>query len=70
MQATRPQAPQWLSVLSDEQLRAIHAASLEVLAHTGCIVPVAEARELLAGAGGPAWRPTGVTSRRKRWSER
>lgn len=53
--------PQWsggaqrktqrLSVLSDDQLEAIHAASLDVLARTGCLVPVAEARDLLAGAG-------------------
>jgi trimethylamine:corrinoid methyltransferase-like protein len=42
---------QRLSILSDEQLRAIHAASLDVLAQTGCLVPVAEARDLLAGAG-------------------
>lgn len=43
--------PQWLSVLTDDQLQAIHAASLDVLARTGCLVPVSEARDLLAGAG-------------------
>jgi trimethylamine--corrinoid protein Co-methyltransferase len=42
---------QQLTVLTDHQLQAIHAASLDVLARTGCLVPVAEARELLAGAG-------------------
>jgi hypothetical protein len=42
---------QWLRVLSDDQIHAIHAASLDVLAHTGCLVPVVEARDLLAGAG-------------------
>ena len=45
------QRKQWLSVLSEAQLEGIHAASLEVLWHTGCIVPLAEARDLLAGAG-------------------
>jgi trimethylamine--corrinoid protein Co-methyltransferase len=43
--------PQQYSVLSDDQLRAIHAASLDVLAATGCLVPAPEARDLLAGAG-------------------
>jgi trimethylamine--corrinoid protein Co-methyltransferase len=43
--------PQQYSVLSDDQLRAIHDASLEVLAGTGCLIPTAEARDLLAGAG-------------------
>ena len=38
-------------MLSEDQLEGIHAASLEVLAHTGCIVPLAEARDLLAAAG-------------------
>jgi trimethylamine--corrinoid protein Co-methyltransferase len=49
-QTRRPKA-QHLSVLSDDQLQAIHEASLEVLARTGCLVPLAEARDLLAGAG-------------------
>ncbi len=40
-----------MSVLSEDQLEGIHAASLEVLAQTGCIVPLAEARDLLAAAG-------------------
>jgi trimethylamine--corrinoid protein Co-methyltransferase len=48
---TRRRKPQQLSVLSDAQLQAIHAASLEVLARTGCLVPLAEARDLLADAG-------------------
>jgi trimethylamine--corrinoid protein Co-methyltransferase len=43
--------PQQLSVLTEDQLQAIHAASLDVLARTGCLVPLAEARDLLAGAG-------------------
>jgi trimethylamine---corrinoid protein Co-methyltransferase len=43
--------PQQYSVLSDEQLQAIHNASLDVLETTGCLLPVAEARDLLAGAG-------------------
>jgi trimethylamine--corrinoid protein Co-methyltransferase len=47
--ARRIQQP--YSVLLDDQLQAIHAASLDVLARTGCLVPVPEARELLAGAG-------------------
>ena len=63
------QRKQWLSVLSEAQLEGIHAASLEVLAQTGCIVPLAEARDLLAAAGA-RWRASGSTSRRKRWSER
>jgi trimethylamine--corrinoid protein Co-methyltransferase len=46
-----PRRKQWLSVLSEEQLEAIHAASLEVLWQTGCVVPLPEARELLASAG-------------------
>jgi trimethylamine--corrinoid protein Co-methyltransferase len=45
------QPKQWLSVLSEAQLEGIHAASLEVLTQTGCIVPLPEGRELLAGAG-------------------
>jgi trimethylamine---corrinoid protein Co-methyltransferase len=43
--------PRGYRVLSDDQLRAIHAASLDVLARTGCLVPAVEARDLLAGAG-------------------
>jgi trimethylamine--corrinoid protein Co-methyltransferase len=42
---------QLLRVLSDDQLQALHSASLDVLAQTGCLVPVSEARDLLAGAG-------------------
>jgi trimethylamine---corrinoid protein Co-methyltransferase len=40
-----------LAALSDEQCAAIHRASLDVLERTGCIMPVDEARGLLAGAG-------------------
>jgi trimethylamine---corrinoid protein Co-methyltransferase len=42
---------QSLRVLSDGQMEAIHDASLDVLARVGCLVPVPEARDLLAGAG-------------------
>ncbi len=49
--SSEPTRRQWLRVLSEDRLRAIHTASLEVLERTGCIVPVAEARDLLAGAG-------------------
>jgi trimethylamine---corrinoid protein Co-methyltransferase len=41
----------WLQALPDDQLQAIHEASLAVLEETGCVVPVPEARDLLAGAG-------------------
>ena len=44
--------PARLSVLSQEQRLAIHAASLRILERTGMEVPVAEARALLADAGG------------------
>ena len=38
-------------VLSDDQARAIHEASLQVLQHTGYHTPVLEARQLLQEAG-------------------
>jgi trimethylamine--corrinoid protein Co-methyltransferase len=44
-------AQPWLRVLSQEQIKAIHQASIEVLERTGYHVPVAEARELLGAAG-------------------
>jgi trimethylamine--corrinoid protein Co-methyltransferase len=40
-----------LHALTDDQCAAIHRASLDVLARTGCVMPVARARELLADAG-------------------
>jgi len=52
MSAGLPPGPKpWLRVLSDEQIKAIHQASLDILQRAGYDVPVAEARELLLAAG-------------------
>ncbi|MBN1658731.1 MAG: trimethylamine methyltransferase family protein [Anaerolineae bacterium] len=46
-----------IHVLSDEQLLAIHSASLEILSHTGIVMKHDGARELLLDAG--AWESEG-----------
>jgi trimethylamine--corrinoid protein Co-methyltransferase len=41
----------YLRLLTSEELKRIHEASLAILEHTGMVVDHAEAREILAGAG-------------------
>jgi trimethylamine--corrinoid protein Co-methyltransferase len=44
-------SPLHLRALTEEQLKSIHEASLEVLLHTGYHIPVAEVQDLLHDAG-------------------
>ena len=41
----------YLRLLTSDELRRIHEASLSILEHTGMVVDHAEARDILAGAG-------------------
>lgn len=51
MKGPRPGPTPMVHALGDDGRKAIHAASLAILEATGCLVPLVEARSLLAEAG-------------------